>query len=66
MSDLENDFTCEHFGCNRHPSKGDTIFRTSPKGEAFRGRCEEHIGDFDLTVKVITDAFATPKGENDE
>lgn len=63
MSEQEHDYTCEHFGCDRHPSKGDAIFRTSPKGEVFRGRCEEHIGDVDPTVKGIIDAFATQKGE---
>lgn len=36
-------FGCAAAGCDRHPAKGDTIIRISPKGEPFQGLCEEHI-----------------------
>lgn len=36
-------YICEYPGCERHPSRGDAIFRTSPKGGPFRGRCHEHL-----------------------
>jgi hypothetical protein len=36
-------YRCQHDGCMRHPDSGDTIIRTSPKGEPFAGLCEaEH------------------------
>jgi RF-1 domain len=40
-------FGCSFPGCERHPSKGDTIIRISAKGEGqpFIGRCAEHYGD---------------------
>lgn len=40
-------FGCSFPGCDRHPSKGDTIIRISAKGpgQEFVGRCEEHYGD---------------------
>lgn len=39
-------FTCSFPGCERHPSKGDTILRISAKGKGmpFVGRCSEHYG----------------------
>jgi len=50
-------FGCEVDGCEAHPSKGDTIIRTSPKGELFRGRCEAHYeGVPDMAVTRIADA----------
>jgi hypothetical protein len=38
--------TCSYPGCDRHPSKGDTILRISVKGpgQPFIGRCAEHYG----------------------
>lgn len=35
---------CSFPGCDRHPSKGDTILRISAKGAPFVGRCVEHYG----------------------
>lgn len=39
-------FGCSFPGCDRHPSKGDTILRISAKGKGmpFVGRCAEHYG----------------------
>jgi hypothetical protein len=34
---------CEVDGCGAHPRNGDSILRTSPLGEPFRGRCAEHL-----------------------
>lgn len=36
---------CSFPGCERHPSKGDSILRISAKGVPFVGRCVEHYGD---------------------
>ena len=36
-------YGCEVAGCERHLEKGDTIYRTSPMGGPFRGRCLEHL-----------------------
>ncbi len=36
-------FGCEMPGCQKNPSKGDTVYRTSPKGTPWRGRCRDHI-----------------------
>jgi len=38
---------CSFPGCERHPSKGDTILRISAKGVPFVGRCEKHYGGED-------------------
>ena len=35
---------CSFPGCDRHPSKGDTIHRISAKGTPFVGRCDDHLG----------------------
>jgi len=35
---------CSFPGCDRHPSKGDTILRISAKPGPFIGRCPEHFG----------------------
>ncbi len=37
------EFKCEIPGCGAQPSKGDTVYRTSPKGEPWRGRCKPHL-----------------------
>lgn len=34
---------CEEHDCERHPDQGDAIYRINPPGEAFRGRCWEHL-----------------------
>lgn len=36
-------YGCEVPGCLAHVDHGDAIHRTSPKGEAFRGRCSRHF-----------------------
>ena len=36
---------CEVRGCTAHPKNGDVIYRTSEKGEPFRGRCARHMED---------------------
>jgi len=36
-------YRCYAEGCMRHPASGDTIIRTSPKGQPFKGLCaDEH------------------------
>jgi len=41
-----SNFGCSYPGCDRHPSKGDTILRISATGpgQKFVGRCAEHYG----------------------
>ena len=41
---MRGTFTCSFPGCERHPSKGDTILRISAKPGPFIGRCSEHFG----------------------
>lgn len=41
---MAKNFGCSFPGCDRHPSKGDTILRISAKGVPFVGRCEHHYG----------------------
>lgn len=49
-----NRFTCKEKGCERSIANGDAIYRTSPKGELFEGKCEEHYGGVsDPIVKAI-------------
>jgi hypothetical protein len=54
-----SDYTCTFPGCIRNPRDGYAIYRTSPKGEPFAGRCEEHFerADPDLVdfVSIIED-----------
>ena len=40
-----NEYVCIVPGCGRGPSTGHALHRTSPKGEAFEGRCTEHHPD---------------------
>jgi hypothetical protein len=40
---MADSFECVNKECNRHPSKGDTITRISPKGTPFEGACDEHF-----------------------
>jgi hypothetical protein len=49
---------CRQEGCARHPSNGDLIIRTSPKGQPFEGACEEHYeGQIDPTLARVADAL---------
>lgn len=41
---MRGNLTCSFPGCERHPSKGDTILRISAKPGPFVGRCSEHFG----------------------
>ena len=38
-------YECIEPGCTKHPKDGWAIYRTSPKGEDFEGKCEEHFED---------------------
>lgn len=65
------DLTCSFPGCDRHPSKGDTVLRISKKGpgEKFVGRCAEHFGPGG-DVRAATDEAvvraALGEGDNHE
>lgn len=49
---------CKQDGCTRHPSNGDLIIRTSPKGQPFEGVCEKHSdGQVDPVVQRVADAL---------
>ena len=41
---MRGNLTCSFPGCERHPSRGDTIIRISAKPGPFVGRCSEHYG----------------------
>lgn len=46
---------CEVPDCDASLSKGDALFRTSPKGSPFRGRCRAHMtAQIDDEVSDIT------------
>ena len=46
---------CEFPGCNRGLATGHALYRTSPKGQPFFGRCAEHMGEpVDPGVRLIT------------
>lgn len=51
---------CSFPGCDRHPSKGDTILRISKKGpgQRFVGRCEEHYGSDDAAMLAASAEMA--------
>ena len=34
---------CEEEGCDVHPDRGGAVYRTSPKGEPWRGRCKAQL-----------------------
>ncbi|GAB2906914.1 hypothetical protein GCM10027047_01460 [Rhodococcus aerolatus] len=58
-------YACNYDGCNRGRGTGHAIHRTSPKGQMFSGRCEEHLGrPVDPQVAVITDAIEDHNGVN--
>lgn len=40
-----SNFGCARPDCDRHPQRGDTVYRVSPKGEEFVGLCEEHLAE---------------------
>jgi hypothetical protein len=50
VSDPTSRYTCTEPGCRRGRTSGHALYRTSPKGELFEGRCEEH---FDAEVEPI-------------
>lgn len=52
------DFSCSFPGCDRHPSKGDTILRISAKGQLFVGRCEDHYGEDGPAIARADEAAA--------
>lgn len=63
-------FQCDFAGCTRHPSKGDTITRISPKGQPFRGLCDEHYGQaavpvaFEDELRVLINHHSKENGSN--
>lgn len=52
-------FDCEVEGCERGMSYGgEAIYRTSPKGAPFVGRCREHLNEApDPVVEQIVNVF---------
>lgn len=50
-------YTCTYPGCENGPATGHALFRTSPKGELFKGACKEHTPHPDPEVAAITDIF---------
>jgi hypothetical protein len=60
---MARNFGCTYPGCEKHPSKGDTIYRISPKPGPFVGRCKEHSNvDQDLIVLAETVKEEIEKG----
>ncbi len=61
-------YTCEIEGCEAHPANGDTVYRTSPKGEPWTGRCKAHLDarwPVAPEVQAVADAFEEPAGRAD-
>lgn len=56
MSDQPSRYTCAKDGCERGVRSGHALYRTSPKGELFQGRCEEHFdGEPEPVAQMIED-----------
>jgi hypothetical protein len=50
-------FICDRLGCHRGIATGHALFRTSPKGQTFRGLCSLHFeGPLEPAAKAIEDA----------
>jgi len=58
------DFGCSFTGCERHPQKGDAIFRVNPKGEPFEGRCSDHY-DHAFNEDDCDSCASVPGGESE-
>jgi hypothetical protein len=53
MADADR-FTCVEDGCGRGCYTGHALYRVSPKGELFQGKCEEHYqGPVDPIAQAI-------------
>lgn len=37
-------FVCAEDGCEKGRASGHALYRVSPKGELFEGKCAEHFG----------------------
>lgn len=48
-------YVCTEPECERGRASGHALYRTSPKGELFEGRCAEHYGDSDPVAQAIED-----------
>jgi hypothetical protein len=54
-------YICTEPGCDKGRSSGHVLYRTSPKGELFEGRCAEHFGgEVDPVAQVIEDDNQRP------
>lgn len=40
---MSSSYTCADEGCDRGVRSGHALYRVSPKGEDFAGKCEEHF-----------------------
>lgn len=43
MNPAADRYTCSEPGCIRGRATGHALFRTSPKGELFEGKCRDHL-----------------------
>lgn len=65
-------YGCSFPGCDRHPSKGDTILRISAKGGPFVGRCADHYGNEEGAImaeadeRAVAEHMAGNKGFSEE
>lgn len=48
---------CAEPGCPKTIDRGDALYRVSPKGTPFVGKCGEHAKAVDPTVRAITEVF---------
>lgn len=46
-------FTCAEEGCSKGAATGNAIYRTSPKGQPFEGKCLDHYDGPSLDKGVI-------------
>lgn len=60
-------FGCSFEGCDVDPATGGAVYRTSPKGGPFEGRCLRHLSleqraDLDPSVRQIVEAVEGDTG----
>lgn len=54
---------CIHPGCSKDAKDGWAVYRVSPKGELFKGKCVDHFeGPLDAIVQAIENRNAKTDG----
>lgn len=51
---MDRSSVCVEVGCSRGIATGFALYRTSPKGEMFEGKCEEHFdGEIEPIAQMV-------------